>query len=88
VAEQRPAQFGQQGLADLEAVGQEPAERSVTPVRLLERGAQVGGALLEDRPQQLGIGHDPRLDQVHAEFLVARAVEVVGQQVVAEHQFA
>jgi hypothetical protein len=58
------------------------------PVRLLERGAQVRGAQLEDGPEQLRVGHDPGLDQVEAELLVTRAVEVVGQQVVAEHQFA
>jgi len=44
--------------------------------------------LLQDRPQQLGIGHDPGLDQVEAELGVPGAVEVVGQQVVAQHELA
>jgi hypothetical protein len=69
-------------------VRHEPAERGVPPLRLLEGRAQVRGALLHDRPQQLGIGHDPGLDQVVAELLVIRAVEVVGQQVVPQHHLA
>jgi hypothetical protein len=69
-------------------VPHEPAERPVTPFRFLERRAQVGGALLHDRPQQVGVGHDPGLDQVVAELLVLGAVEVVGQQVVPQHQLA
>jgi len=81
-------QLGQHGLADLEAIGQEPAERAVPAVRLLERGTQVGGALLEHGPKQFGIGHDPGLDQVEAELLVTGPVKVVGEQVIAEHQFA
>jgi hypothetical protein len=44
--------------------------------------------LLHDRPQQLRIGHDPGLDQVVPELLVIRPVEVVGQQVVPQHEFA
>ena len=40
--------------------------------------------MLQDRPQQLGVVHDPRPDQVEAELLVPRAVEVVGQQVIPQ----
>jgi len=69
-------------------VRQEDAERWVRAVRLVERRAQIGGALFHDRPQQLGIVHDPGLDQVQAELLVPRAVEVVGQQVVPQHELA
>ena len=69
-------------------MGQKLAERTVPPVRLFERGAQVGGALLEDGPEEFGVGHDPGLDQVEAELGVAGPVEVVGQQVVPEHQLA
>jgi len=44
--------------------------------------------LLKDRPQQLGIVHDPGGDQVKAELLVSRPVEVVGQQVIPQHELA
>jgi hypothetical protein len=69
-------------------VGQERAERRIPAVHLLERRTEVGGALLQDRAQQLGIIHDPGLDQVKAELLVPRPVEVVGQQVVPQHELA
>jgi hypothetical protein len=69
-------------------VRQERAERRVPAVHLLERRAQVGGALLQDGPQQLGIVDDPGGDQVKAELLVSRPVEVVGQQVVPQHKLA
>jgi len=42
--------------------------------------------LLEDGPQQLGIPHDPGLDQVEPELGVTGAVQVVGQQVVAQDE--
>jgi hypothetical protein len=69
-------------------VRQERAERGIPAVHLFERRTQVGGALFHDRPQQLGIVDDPGPDQVEAELLVSRAVEVVGQQVIPEYEFA
>lgn len=81
-------QLGQHGVTDVEPAAEEPAERPVPAVRLLERRAQVGGALLENGPQQLGVPHDPGLDQVKPELGVTGAVQVVGQHVVAQHEFA
>jgi len=69
-------------------VRQERAERRVPAIHLLERRVQVGGALLQDRPQQLGIVHHPGRNQVEAELLVSRPVEVVGQQIVPQHELA
>jgi hypothetical protein len=69
-------------------VRQEGTERRVPALHLLEGRTQIGGALLEDRPQQLRIVHHPGLNQVEAELLVSRPVEVVGQQVVPQHEFA
>jgi len=69
-------------------VRHERGERAVPAFSLVEGRAEVGGTLLQDRPDQLLVGDQAGLEQVITQFLVAGPVQVVGQQVVADHGFA
>jgi hypothetical protein len=68
-------------------VAHERRERAVTAFRLVERRLKIGRALLEDRPEKLLVRDDACFDEVITKLLIPRPVKVIGQQVVAEHEF-
>jgi hypothetical protein len=69
-------------------VRHERAERAVPAFCLVECRAEIGGALLQDRPDEFLVRDDACLYEVITQFLISRPVKVIGQQVVTEHEFA